>query len=394
MAHNISAGDLKNRTNRLKLAVRIKPYFVLLGGGTSIGYGRNKGAGAWVLRASDGKGGYQLKRFAQADDLVEANGVNVLTYRQALEKVSAERGVEEHATVLKGAVTVGEALDEYELDLGNRGGLVAQVARARNLLKKTKLLERPVALLTYHELRGWRDSELKRLSAGSVTRTCKTIKAALTFVAKQPDNNIKSNLAWVNGLASVPDSNVRRRGMLLSDERVREIVDACRAYNERLGLFVEVLAVSGCRASQVTRLLVEDLKSNGVMMPRSMKGKGKKRMERAGFPLPEKLLERLRVVAEGREMDEPLLQRIDGGAWTSGALRHPWRSALEAAGLPMVIPYALRYTSITRAVKKGVEPAIVAASRDTSVRIIQHVYSADIDQVSAPEILESLIDIG
>jgi len=396
MRTKTDVSDLKDRTNRRKLPVRIKPYFVSLGNGRSIGYGRNKGVGAWVLRTTDGKGKPTFKRFAQADDFDEANGVSILTYRQALERVSADRGDDETSSTVSVAahtVTVGDALDEYERDLDLRGGRTDQVDYVRRLLGA--LLKQPVALLKFRDLRRWRDAELGRgLKAGTVTRNCKTIKAALNFIAKQPDQAVKNKEAWTLGLESLPDSNIPRRGMVLSEERVNEIVDACRAHDAELGLFVEVLAVTGCRASQVARLIVSDLKKNGVTMPRSLKGKGKKRMSRAGFPLPQSLLDRLHDAAGGRDGDEPLLKHPNGSAWSTGTLRYPWRAALAAAGLPFVIPYALRHTSITLALKKGLSAETVAKSRDTSVRMLERVYGAELDQVSAPEILGSLISIG
>jgi hypothetical protein len=47
------------RTNRLKLAVRRKPYNgPALARGVLFQYRRNKGNGTWVLKASNGQGAY------------------------------------------------------------------------------------------------------------------------------------------------------------------------------------------------------------------------------------------------------------------------------------------------------------------------------------------------
>jgi integrase len=126
------------------------------------------------------------------------------------------------------------------------------------------------------------------------------------------DEAITNKSAWVTGLKALPDSQKARTNAVLTDDEVRDIVAACWAYADWLGLYVEVLAVSGARPVQVARLVVSDLQSGGVLMPRSVKGKGKKRIDRRPMPLPATLVTKLRTVAEGRPADAPLLRRADG----------------------------------------------------------------------------------
>jgi len=78
MARQIRAPKLENRTSRLKLAARRKPYFVLLSPGISLGYRRNVGAGSWSVKSSDGHGSAWLKAFGLADDFENSNGAAVL----------------------------------------------------------------------------------------------------------------------------------------------------------------------------------------------------------------------------------------------------------------------------------------------------------------------------
>jgi hypothetical protein len=74
MARHKRASKIENRTARLKLAVRRKPYFVPIAPRIGLGYRRNQTAGAWVVRAADGHGGNWTKVFAIADDHEETNG--------------------------------------------------------------------------------------------------------------------------------------------------------------------------------------------------------------------------------------------------------------------------------------------------------------------------------
>ena len=116
------------------------------------------------------------------------------------------------------------------------------------------------------------------LTPATVTRTCKAFAAALNYAANH-DPAILNRAAWRIGLAALPDSHVARTKAVLGDDEVRAVVGACYAASDRLGLLVEVLAVTGCRPVQAARLLVGDLQPDRLMMPRSAKGKGKKRIE-------------------------------------------------------------------------------------------------------------------
>jgi hypothetical protein len=69
-----------DRKPRLTLAVRKKPYFQQITPGVSLGYRRNKGPGAWLVRVADGKAGNWTKGFASADDAEKANDETVMDY--------------------------------------------------------------------------------------------------------------------------------------------------------------------------------------------------------------------------------------------------------------------------------------------------------------------------
>ena len=75
--------QLETKTARLKLAPRKKPYFVAVTPGVSLGYRRNKTAGAWIVRAADGHGGNWMKGSGVADDFENANGKTILTFAEA-----------------------------------------------------------------------------------------------------------------------------------------------------------------------------------------------------------------------------------------------------------------------------------------------------------------------
>jgi hypothetical protein len=85
MARKIRSYQLETRTQRLKLAVRRKPYTVRVAPGIRLGYRRNATSGTWSVLGADGQGGSWLRRLALADDHEDSDAKNVLTYDEAAE---------------------------------------------------------------------------------------------------------------------------------------------------------------------------------------------------------------------------------------------------------------------------------------------------------------------
>ena len=135
MARAIRSAQLETRTARLKLPVAKKPVFVVIAKGIALGYRRNHGAGTWVARASDGKGGTWTKGFAVADDHEDSDGEKVLTFWQAQDKArKLARGQDADAGR---PATVEEALTDYAADLAVREADPSNAARVRKLLPRS-----------------------------------------------------------------------------------------------------------------------------------------------------------------------------------------------------------------------------------------------------------------
>src|SRR6185312_5649481 len=91
MARKIRDSKLESRSARLRLPIRKKPYTgPALARGIHLLYRRNRTNGrrnrtngTWVIKASNGHGGYWTKGFAVADDFEEPDGTHVLTFHQA-----------------------------------------------------------------------------------------------------------------------------------------------------------------------------------------------------------------------------------------------------------------------------------------------------------------------
>src|SRR5258708_26722197 len=165
MAPRIRSYSLENRTQRLRLPVRRKPYSVQIAvrPAVRLAYRRNLGGGTWSVMAEG-----WMKAFATADDFEDVNGTNILTYHDAVDRArQLARGNAEGDSGRP--ITVTEALDRYEADLKARGGSTKNASRVRHNLPPS-LASKPVSLLTARELRAWRDSLLTRIKPSSVNR--------------------------------------------------------------------------------------------------------------------------------------------------------------------------------------------------------------------------------
>jgi integrase len=198
-------------------------------------------------------------------------------------------------------------------------------------------------------------------------------------------------------LAGLPDSNTAR-DVALPEADVRAIVAATYVVDPALGLWAETAAIAGARPSQLARLDVADLQDGRddprLLMPSSLKGKGRKRIDRRPVPIPAGLAAKLRQASSGRPPDAPLLPKADGTRWRSSDHSRPFAEAAALAALPGTTAYALRHSSIIRALLAGVPVRVVAALHDTSTAIIETNYGACISDHSDAVSRRALLDLS
>jgi integrase len=359
MPRHTRSSSLETRTARLKLPVQKKPLFVTIAPGISLGYRRNRTAGAWVLRAADGQGGNWTKAFATADDHETSNGETVLDFWQAQDRArQLARGGEAQASS-DAPITVAEALDHYETALSARGGDPENVSRIRYHMP-AHLLGKVVSLLNARELRLWRDGLAKKgLKPATADRTARVLSAALTLAAKD-DRRITNQAAWKIERLPLADE---ARNTILTEDQVRAVVAASYAVDAEFGLLIETLAVTGARVSQLLRVTAADIQDGAaprLLVPSSRKGR-RRRAERKPLPIPASLAKALRSGTPG--VPEGLL----------------FQRAVELSELDAsVTPYALRHTSIVRQLLANVPIRVVASHHDTSVPMIEKSYSRHI----------------
>ena len=396
MARKVSFSALESRSARLRLKVRRRPYSgPSLARGISLMYRRNGTNGTWVIKASDGHGAYWTKGFALADDFEDADAKNVLTFYQAQDAAKKLARGEDGSTE-NAPITVDGALTAYKADLEARGANPYNADWPRIHLSSA-LPAKPVAVLAATELKKWRDGLIGTMAPSTINRLCRCLCAALEQAA-QHDKRIQNREAWEIGLASLPDAQ-EVRNVIISDDKVRELIAAAYRLDHQFGLLTDTLAITGTRPSQASRLRVEDLHVHParpkLAMPKSGKGGGRnrsqKKTERYSVPITVQLAAKLKAAARGRADDAPLLVHSDGTPWGRNPGQRYHRHVAEVVtviGLDpdVVTMYALRHSSIVRMLLRNVPIRLVASLHNTSVAMIEKHYSKYITEHSIDDI--------
>jgi hypothetical protein len=124
------------------------------------------------------------------------------------------------------------------------------------------------------------------------------------------------------------------------------------------------------------------------MVPNSYKGNGTTGGSEP-IPVGEDVMEALLPAILGRPADAWLFERwwyeqepkgikwkkSQRGPWQKDDLTRRWDATREHADMPEVIAYALRHSSIVRALKKGLPIQYVAKMHNTSVKMIERHYA-------------------
>jgi len=423
---------IQERAARARLKHQANPYWRMISEGHHLGYRRGKRIGTWVARyrpaGSEGNGIKQA--LGVADDTCEANGTTVLNWKQALDKANKwfdlqasgktaddrDAHGEEAGPPTESSITVADVVDAYiSMRDARETAKVGRQARSTASFKLTphvlsdKICAVKLSELTEGHLREWQ-RRLSPMAGSSKQRILTELKAALNDAAIEHRRLVPKDLAVTIKFGCRPvfaeaseGEPIARDNQILPDETIRTILDAIEAQEDEDNFVLAVLlAATGARFSQIVRMNVRDLDLERVFVfvPPSRKGRGKKSGALIRIQVGEDVINILRPFVEGREPTEPLLERwhyrqIKATQWervgrqpwkTPSEMARWWKKAVEIAGVPGVIPYALRHSSIVRALRANIPIRLVAALHDTSVAMIETHY--------ARWITESLDDIA
>lgn len=406
MPRTVVETRIQDRTARGRLEPRGKPYWRVLCEGSHLGYRRGKLKGSWVARyLSAERGDYVTSVIGEADDLVEADGTDILDYKQAFAKALRWIEIETRGEPAEGNsdMTIADAVNAYikvrdarrSAQAGRQVHSDAYYNLTRFALGDKKLTGVKLAALAESDLTGWQLRVTRRKPA-SLQRVINDLKAALNAAHEKHRKLLPADLPVTIKYGLKIDApevliSVARENQILSDDQVRRVVAASLEIDEDFGRLVVLLAATGARFSQIARMTVGDVQApfSRLMVPQSFKGR-KRILQYVRVQVGTDTLAMLAPVTKDRPPSAPLLEhwrhrqigpveweRVDRGPWTSSSeMARMWKQAVEAAGLPAAtIPYALRHSSVVRGLRVGLPIRLVAALHDTSVAMIERHYS-------------------
>ncbi|WP_439570698.1 tyrosine-type recombinase/integrase [Sphingomonas sp.] len=407
MARTAVEARIQDRTARARLLPRKRPYWRQLSQGQFLGYYRGKLKGAWIARyhCADTQA-YVTGTLGEADDLRDANGRDILSYKQAFDAALHWIEIETNGPASSAsdpAMTVGDATRTYvamrdarrSSQAGRTLNSDAHYKLNRFVLEDEKLSSVTLACLSESDLRAWQ-LRLARKKPASIQRVVNDLKAALNAAFVEHRKALPADLPTTIKYGLKIDApevliTVARDNQILSDDEVRRIVAAALRLEEDFGRLVALLAATGARFSQLARMTVGDVQAEQarLMIPQSFKGR-KRQLQYIRVQVGQDILAALRPVTEGRTLSAPLLEhwrhrqtgpmewvRVDRGPWSAPSeMTRMWKRTVTAAGLPAAtIPYGLRHSSIVRGLRAGLPIRLVAALHDTSVAMIERHYS-------------------
>lgn len=390
MGRAVKDSKLDTREARLNLKAKSarEPHWRLIHEGLHLGYRKGKRGGVWMVRIyreENGKRRYTKQVLGYADDTHDANGDDILSYRQAQEK--AKDKAEELGAFGSGKpYTVADAMRDY-LDwfrANKKSTTTTQQAIEAHILPK--LGDRVVSELTSTQIRHWLEALSKapararsstkkkkanvrqtidqRARKATANRILTILKAALNHAWR--DGRVPSDREWrkVRPFKKVDAPKVR----YLSIEEATRLVNACPADFRQM---VQAALLTGCRYGELVNLTVRDYHSDpGVLVIQETKG-GEPRtvyLTEEG----QKFFERATADREG-----PVFLRTDGEPWGKAHQQRPLIRACRAAGIkPAISFHVLRHTYGSMLAMKGVPLQVIAqALGHADTRITQKHYA-------------------
>ncbi len=412
MARTVRDANLETRTARARLKASGKPYYRAIDAGLHLGYRKGKTGGKWVARRYVGNQNYRLETIGAADDTIDPDGAEILSFAQAQAKarelfVARKReanGLAAHS----GPYTVEDCLTDYlEWMDGNRKS--ARDARYRaNAFIIPKLGSKECVKLTTKDLQRWLEeiaaaparvrtrkgdkqqfresganAEGKRPRRATANRTLTVFKAALNRAWR--DGKIAADDAWrrVEPFEEADAARIR----YLTVEEAKRLINACDADFRRL---VQAALATGARYGELAALTVGDFNpdSDTLHIRTSKSGRGRH------VVLADEGVKFFASLATGRPVDAPLLTKSGAGVWLASHQSRPMAEACKGASIrPPANFHCLRHTYASLAIMNGAPLLVVAKNLGHSdTRMVERHYGhlapsfiADAIRAAAPK---------
>ena len=408
MARTVRDSNLESRTARARLESSGQPYYRNLEPGLlHLGYRKPlAGAGKWLARRYTGNGSYRLHKIGVADDLSDADGKVILSFKQA-QALARKLMVEQAGS---GIGTVADAVEDYIRALEADGRSQSAIRRTRYnatafilpALGGTKLAD-----LTADHVQRWRDGlarsparirtgkgekqryrersddpDAVRARRATVNRIRTTLAAALNRAFQH--GHVGSDRAWrrVKLFRGVD----RARARYLSITEGRRLINACEP---DFRLLVQGALMCGARYGSLIQLTAADFSADsGTLRLRARKGSGAEKVFHAH--LSDEASAFFRSVCAGKRGTDLIFVRDDGKPWGRAHQGKRMERASKRAGIsPAVNFHALRHTFASHLAMAGCPLMVIAeALGHNDVTMVTRVYGHLSPSFSAAQIRE------
>jgi integrase len=385
---------LDTRTARLKLSQQKEPHWRQISPGCHLGYYKGDVVGTWIARwrPLGHTGGYRKSRLGAADDVRDANGLDILSFVQAQEKARTwfDRMARQGSALEEGErpSTVADAIAAYLVWYRREKGRATKPLESMlNLHVLPALGSLPVEQLTAKQIIAWRDSlaeaaprdrsgkpnsnrgglapeDARRARRATANRNLTVLKAALHRVHEIYGTGNPSEWKRAKPFSGAGAARVR----WLTEDEARRLLNACPPDFRRL---VRAALESGCRYGELAALRVADFVPEGPSLFIRMSKNGKARH----VPLDSGAAAFFSIVCAGRDASEPMLLREDSETWAPGVQQRRMLLACAHARISPVSFHILRHTYASHRIMKGAPLLVIAHAlghRDTSM--VEHHY--------------------
>jgi len=378
MGRAVKDAKLDRRDARLKLAVQKEPYWRLISEGAHLGYYRGQRVGKWVARyrKPGATGGYAKKTLGEADDVRDADGETILSFREADEAArkwfaDQSKGAGKDASEF----TVGDALDEYkEAFQGKAGEVPADLASRIEAIIRPALGKHRVIDLTakiigdWHRERGKSASKLRtgkrakevnerpandaesiRKRRATANRDLTVLKAALNRAAD--DREWMPIAAWTK-VKPFKGVDVPKRRYLTDDE-ARRLVNASEVEFRPM---VRAALLTGARYGELRQARVKDYdrQSRTVYLTET------KGAEPRPAYLDDDGVSLIDDLVAGKGPQDLIFTRPDGEQWQRSQQLRRMADAFEKAKIDKTTFHDLRRSYGARLARAGVPMAVIA----------------------------------
>jgi integrase len=337
----------------------------------TIRWDTTEGGGSWVTRRFVGKDQYRETKTGVADDLQDADGLVLLSFKQAQDAARIwwrreQRGQLGHAPDDDGPYTVARALTAYfahREQRGSKGLLQDRSAATARIIPAIGGID--LAKLTTKQIRDWhaqlvvtpkfsrairvygerksraldlKDADATRARRATANRTLTVLKAALNHAFHK--GRIGSDEAWrkAKPFRAVDSAVVR----FLSADECRKIANTCQGAFRHL---VRAALLTGCRYGELTRMRFGDFNpQSGTITVRESK---------SGTPRHVAINDEGQALfgelGAGKKGVDPIFVRDDGKPWGKSHQQRPLQEASIRVKIdPPATFHILRHTTRVR----------------------------------------------